>query len=527
MKTRDLHWYDVFRSGGTRRDFLRVSGSAAALVALGGALPARRGDRRLAFRSDPFKLGVASGDPLPGGVVLWTRLAAEAVAEAGGAGVPVAVRWEVAEDDEFRRGVRTGEVLALGELGHAVHAEVDGLQPARVYHYRFTVGGVSSPVGRTRTAPPAGAATGRFRLAFASCQQYEHGYYTAYRHMASEDLDLVVHLGDYIYERTWGDNLVRVHERPEIFTLDHYRDRHALYKSDPDLQAAHAAFPWVVTWDDHEVDNNYADAVPEDAQHTDAFLLRRAAAYQAYYEFMPLRRSSMPRGADMRLHRRLVFGDLLAMHVLDTRQHRDDQACGDGNKPSCAAHTDPRRQLLGVEQERWLFDGLAGAGVRWNVLAQQIMMARLQRETPEGPAVPMDTWDGYPAARRRLLDILGSGRVANPVVITGDIHSSWVNDLKADFDDPDSPTVGTELVGTSITSGGDGREVFDDFPQVQAANPHIRWYNGRRGYVTCDVERDRLTARYQVVPWVTQAGAPKETRATFVVRDGRAGAVIE
>ncbi len=374
------------------------------------------------FRVEPFTLGVASGDPLSDGVVLWTRLARDAVTDAGRGRAPVPVRWEVAHDDGFRRIVRSGEVLALPELGHTVHAEVEGLAADRIYHYRFHAGATTSPVGRTRTAPAAGHHMGRFRFAFASCQQYEHGYWTAYRHMAEEDLDLVMHLGDYIYEKSWGDNIVQPHDGAEIFSLEDYRRRYTQYRSDPDLQAAHAAFPWIVTWDDHEVDNNYATGVPEDRQHPGAFLLRRAAAYQAYYEFMPLRRTSVPAGPDMRLYRRFGFGDLVAMSVLDTRQYRDDQACGDGNKPSCEAHRDPTRTLLGPEQERWLLDGLHGSSARWNVLAQQVMMARLQRRNDEDEATyPMDMWDGYPAARQRVLDAFASDRVANPVVLTGDI----------------------------------------------------------------------------------------------------------
>ncbi|MBW3535888.1 MAG: alkaline phosphatase D family protein [Gemmatimonadetes bacterium] len=529
MKTDDLQWYHLFELRGTRRDFLRAGGSAAALVAMGGALPARRGDAAPRFRADPFTLGVASGDPMPDGVVLWTRLAADTVAEAAGLGTRVPVRWEVADDEAFRRVARRGEALALPELGHSVHAEVEGLEPGRVYHYRFTTGGAVSPVGRTRTAPAAGAPTDRLRFAFASCQNFEHGHYTAYRHMAEEDLDLVVHLGDYIYEKRFDSApTVREHEAGETLTLEGYRARYAHYRRDPHLRAAHAAFPWVVTQDDHEVDNNWAGPHPEDDQERGAFLLRRAAAFQTWYEFMPLRRSSVPRGPDMRLYRRLAFGDLLSLSVLDTRQHRSDQACGDRNKPYCAEAFEVGRTMLGDAQERWMLEGLATSEARWNVLANQVMVSRLQREDEDGtPIHPMDMWDGYPAARQRLLDVLASGRTANPVVLTGDIHSSWVSDIKADFDRPRSPVVGTELVGTSITSGGDGREVFDGFDRTRAANPHIHWYNGRRGYVAVDVERERMTARYQVVPWVSRPDAPKETRATFVVRDGRPGAVRE
>jgi alkaline phosphatase D len=533
VKSADSFWFDLFRRGGTRREFLRAGAGAAALVAL-GATPARRGDGAPRFREDPFTLGVASGDPLPDGVVLWTRLDARVLATSTAprapssrpAGIPV--RWEVARDEAFRNVARSGEVLALPELGYSAHAEVGGLEPGRTYHYRFVSGGVASPVGRTRTAPAAGAPTERFRFAFASCQHYQHGHYTAYRHMVDEELDLVVHLGDYIYEATWGDNLIRSHDGLEVFSLDQYRSRYALYRGEPELMAAHAAFPWVVTWDDHEVDNNYAASVPEDGQHPDAFLLRRAAAYQAFYEFMPLRRSSMPSGHDLRLYRRFDFGDLVSMPVIDTRQHRTDQACGDGNRPPCAELDDPARTLLGRAQERWLLDGLRGSRARWNVLANQVMMARLAGRDAEGEVTrPMDMWDGYPASRARVLEAFASERVANPIVLTGDIHSSWVNDLRRDFDDTAAPVVGTELVGTSITSGGDGRDVFPGFADTQARNPHIRYYNGRRGYVSVDVGRDTLAARFRTVPYVTQPGAPLVTDASWVVESGRPGAQRE
>ncbi len=342
--------------------------------------------------------------------------------------------------------------------------------------------------------------------------------------MAEEGLDLIVHLGDYIYESRWGE-VVRDAAPEEPYTLDEYRNRHALYRSDEALQAAHAACPWIVTWDDHEVDNNYADDVPEDAQGRDAFLLRRAAAYQAYYEFMPLRRSSLPTGPSMQLFRRLDFGDLARFHVLDTRQYRADQACGDGWKPRCWQAEAPGRSLLGSEQEVWLEDGLRRSPARWNVLAQQVRMAQATMPDPGGgdPSYSLDMWDGYPGARRRLLDVMAEGGGANPLVITGDIHSHWAADLKRDFDDPRSETVGVELVGTSITSGGDGQETYESTPRILEANPHIRFFNARRGYVRVTLDRQRCTSEFRVVPYVSRPGAPVETRARFVVEDGRPG----
>jgi len=527
MRTSSPRWFDLFGASRTgswsRRRFLRVCRDAAALVAA-GALPGWRGDLRPRFRRNPFTLGVASGDPAPDGVVLWTRLDREALRETGGTGRDVAVRWEVASDDGFRNVVRSGESRALPELGHSVHAEVRGLEPGRPYWYRFDSGGEASPRGRTRTAPAPGEVPDRLRFAFASCQHYEHGYYTAYRHMADGAPDLVVHLGDYIYERRWGE-IVRDAAPDEIFTLDDYRGRYALYRSDEDLQAAHAASPWVVTWDDHEVDNNYADTVPEDGQGREEFLLRRTAAYQAFYEFMPLRRSSVPEGPNLQLFRRVDFGRLARFHVLDTRQYRSDQACGDGRKPLCWPAESPERSLLGAEQEVWLMEGLRRSSARWNVLTQQVRMARGAVPDPDGgpPVVSLDQWDGYPAARRRLFDFLAEERPANPVVLTGDIHSHWAADLKRDFDDPGSETVAVELVGSSITSGGDGQDRYEGIDRVLEHNPHLKLFSGKRGYVRVTLEPERCTSEFLVFPYVTRPGAPAETRATFVAEDGRPG----
>ena len=507
----------------SRRDFMRVGRDVAGLIAL-GTVGACRGDRGVRLASYPFPHGVASGDPGPDGAVLWTRLSAEALQDAGAAGQPVPVRWEVAADDGFARIVQSGTQMALPELGHSVHVEVGGLDPGRPYWYRFVASGEATPPGRTVTLPAPGTPADRLRFAFASCQNYEHGFYTAYRHMAGDDLDLVLHLGDYIYERRFGDSQVRLHEAGEVYTLDEYRARYALYRSDPDLQAAHAACPWVVTPDDHEVDNNWAGDTPEDDQLPGQFLLRRAAAFQAYYEFMPLRRASVPTGPHIPLHRRFHYGDLADFHVLDSRQYRSDQACGDGRQVLCPEALAAERTMLGAEQEGWLFDGLAGSSSRWNVLANQVMIARLEGAAPDGgPLVSMDRWDGYPSAQQGLLSFLERTGPSNPVVVTGDIHSNWAADLKADFRDPASATVGAELVGTSITSGGDGTEARDNTEDTLARNPHIHFFNGQRGYVRCDVTRERLAADYRVLPYVTRPGAEAVTRASFVVEDGRPG----
>lgn len=513
----------LFPRSVSRRDFIRSSRAVAALVAL-GALPSFGDEPRPRFRSNPFGLGVASGDPLPNGVVLWTRLDARALDEAGATRDRVPVRWEVAEDERFRRVAGKGSALAASELGHSVHVEVEGLRPGRQYWYRFMAGGEVSSVGRTQTAPAEGASLDRFRFAFVSCQYYEHGYYTAYRRIAEEDLALVVHLGDYIYEGGIGRNLPRYHDGPEPITLDQYRSRYALYKSDEDLQAAHAAAPWVVTPDDHEVSDDYAGTIPSNNMPPDRFLERLAAAYRAYYEFMPLRRTSMPMGPHMRLFRRLQFGRLAALHVLDTRQYRSDQPCGSGRQPLCAQALSESQQMMGPEQERWLLDGLRGSRSRWNVVANQVMMAPVAQLADGTPTYSMDKWDGYVRERTRLMTFLGEARPSNPVVITGDIHTNWVADLKLDFDNPASATVGTELVGTSITSGGDGSDTTENGARALADNPHLKFFNARRGYVRCTLTPESLTADYQTLPYVRERGAPVQTRASFVVESGRPGA---
>ncbi|UJA20355.1 twin-arginine translocation signal domain-containing protein [Thermoleophilia bacterium SCSIO 60948] len=514
-----------------RRRFLGLSGTTAAGVVLGAGPYTERALAAPRFSDDPFSLGVASGDPLPDGIVLWTRLAPRPLADDGKGGMPdrkVEVRWEVASDERFRRVVRRGRTVARPELGHSVHVEVGGLRPAREYHYRFVVGSDVSPVGRTKTAPAFGSTVSELNFAFASCQQYEHGYFNAYRAMAKEDLDLVIHLGDYIYEYEAGDYVapagnVRQHKGGEITTLADYRQRHAQYRTDRDLQAAHAAFPFIVTWDDHEVDNNYADEIPEDGNSPLGFLKRRANAYQAYYENMPLRRSSVPRGPDMLLYRRLSYGTLAEFSVLDTRQYRDDQANGDGTKAPSPESTDPSRTLTGNRQERWLLNGLAESDATWNVLAQQVFYARQDRTFGTGETFSMDAWDGYPASRERISSFIAEQGVANPVVLTGDVHANWGNDILRDFEDPGSEVIATEFVGTSITSGGDGSDVRADTAQTLAENPHIRFFNNQRGYVRCRLTAGEWSSDYRVVPYVTQPGGQVATRATLTTEAGSPG----
>jgi alkaline phosphatase D len=478
----------------------------------------------------PFTLGIASGDPLPDGFVLWTRLAPAPLDGGGMPPKPVPVDWQVATDEQMAKPVRRGSVVARPEGAHAVHVELFGLEPGRWYWYQFRAGGEVSPIGRTRTAPIPASRLERFRFAFASCQHWEQGYFTAYRHMLDDDLDLVAHLGDYIYETpSWADE-VRRHDGPEPVSLDDYRNRHALYKLDPDLQKAHAAYPWTVTWDDHEVDNDYAADQSQDRDDPSGFLRRRAAAYQAYYEHMPLRHIARPRDGQMRLYHRLAFGDLVEFHVLDNRQYRSDQPCGEGRRgggnlvEACAARLDPGLTMLGAEQERWLLGGLGRSRARWNVIAQQQLMAQLiQRSNAGREAYWTDGWDGYAAARSRLLHYLGERRPENPVVLGGDIHSFWVTDLRTDFGDPRAPVVATEFVGTSISSEA---VPYQRFAAVLPDNPHVRFFESRRrGYVRCALTRERWQTDCRVVDDVRDPQAGVSTLASFVVEAGRPGAL--
>ncbi|MDT0317304.1 alkaline phosphatase D family protein [Streptomyces millisiae] len=512
-----------------RRRFLTLAGGSALVAALplaGATAAPRRAVPRLS--GDPFTLGVASGEPLPDGVVLWTRLAPEPLAPDGLGGMPplaVPVDWQLAADPRFRHVVRSGVARATPELGHSVHVEVDGLRPDREYWYRFRAAGHLSETGRTRTAPAVGAALSSLTFAYLSCQNYFEGHFTALRHLADEDLDLVVHLGDYIYEISEPSEVGRDHlPVGEPGSLADYRVRYGQYKSDGDLRAAHAAAPWIVTMDDHEVDNDWAAGVGGEGEVGEGFLALRAAAFQAYYEHLPLRGTARPTGPDMALHRRFDYGGLARFHVLDGRQFRDDQVCyGPGLDHDCADRLAADRSMLGAAQERWLTEGLRDSGAVWDVLANQVLM--MQADAAAGPErdFGMDTWDGYAAARDRLFRSVRDNRVENFVVLTGDAHRNLAADLKADFDDPESVTVGAEFMATSITSSGDGEDHDEWGRRWLAENPHMRFHNGQRGYGRCHVTRDEWRTDYRIVPYVSRPGAPVSTRASVYVAAGEPG----
>jgi alkaline phosphatase D len=440
----------------------------------------------------------------------------------------VDVDWVVAEDPLFNSVVLRGTVSARPELGHSVHVEVSGLRPGREYYYRFRAGDEVSQTGRTKTAPAPGAPVDRLRFAVCGCQHYEHGYFTAFQHLADEAFDFVFHTGDYIYEyRDHGgamDARVRHHNGREIYTVVDYRNRYALYKMDRHLKAAHASAPFVVTWDDHEVDNNYAGATGEDGTPPELFLLRRAAAYQAYYEHMPIRAAALPSGAQMRLYRRLRFGSLIDLSVLDTRQWRSDQACGDGWKSGCAEAADPRRTMLGDAQEQWLQHNLADASAQWTVLGQQVCSFAMDRSAVNPNAqFSMDTWDGYAPARDRLYRMLRDTRAPNPVLLSGDIHLHYGADLKLDFADPGSPTVGVEFTNSSITSNGDGADVSAGWEKTSGSNPHVHYHSARRGYIACAATPDTMRADFRIVDRVTIPDQPVRTGGSLVVEAGRPG----
>ena len=469
--------------------------------------------------SYPFTLGVASGEPVADGFVIWTRLAPSPLNADGLGGMSsasVAVEWQVAADRRFTQIARSGTATATQSWAHSVHVEVSGLQPGREYFYRFRAAGHISPVGRGVTAPAVGTSPSLTML-FASCSHYEEGYFTAYRRMAEENPHLILHLGDYIYEGAATTTKVRKFvPGVEISGLADYRVRHAQYKTDVDLQAAHAAAPWLVVWDDHEVENNYANLVRANTSPAGDFKVRRAAAYKAYYEHMPLRSAQAPVAENMQLYRRVRWGSLATFHMLDTRQYRDDQACGDGTKvcPEADAAT---RTLLGGTQEAWLLDGMRQKLGTWDFLGQQVFFA--QKLASADGAKSMDSWDGYSANRGRLQRGWDAAGLRNTVVLTGDVHRSWAANLMNDYATQDR-IVGTELVTTSITSGGDGNATDTGLSNL---NPHVKFYKNLRGYVRTVTTPTRMNVDFRFLDRVTTRDYPVRTLQSYVVQAGNPG----
>ncbi len=508
-----------------RRHLLRLAAAAAAPLWL-----PRSAWCQPALAEDPFTLGVASGSPDASSVVLWTRLAGTSLPIA-----PVTVRWELAHDEAFTRIVQSGQAQALPEFAHAVHVEPRGLAPDRWYWYRFMAGPWVSAVGRTRTFPERGAPAGRLRLGYASCQRWEHGFYGAWRHMRADAPDAVLFLGDYIYEYPGARDPVRPNPGNWVLTLEQYRARHALHKGDADLQAMHRACPWLFTWDDHEVQNDYAgEHAGSGGPGVADFTRRRAAAYQAWYEHMPVRASVLTRaleglasGQALRIHGRQHFGQLAQLVLLDCRQYRGAQACTPGgrrgsgvvNPLDCAALADPARSMLGAQQEAWLRGALADGGAGWTVLGQSTLFGPRDFAPGPGSLVWNDGWDGYPAARQRLVGMLREGAALNPVLLGGDVHENWVGHVKQDYARPDSANVGVEFCGTSITSRTTAPE---GTPARLAENPHFVFADAEhRGYGLAEFTPQRLEVTLRGLDDVTRRDTGAKTLARFVVEAGR------
>jgi len=519
----------------SRRYALRTFGASAiaglSLIPSAGALASP------VFRQYPFQLGVASGEPAADGFVIWTRLAPDPFEIGYGMpAAPVEVKWEVASDSRLRDVVASGTTVARPELGHAVHIEVVGLEPDRPYWYRFVAGRERSAIGRSRTTPAVGQPVNNVRFAVAGCQNYEQGYYTAYRHLAAEQPDFVYCYGDYIYEyrgnrfrNSWGGpvEVVRPHFGQEIYTLEDYRRRYAQYKMDVDLQAAHAAAPWFVTWDDHEVDNNWVADVDQDGTPQPHFRLRQQMAMQAYYEHMPLRASSMPVGPAMQIYRQARYGDLLDLNVLDTRQYRTDQPCDDRWGVECADVSDPMADVLGREQERWLFEKLGSSQARWQVLAQQVMIMDLDRRPGPGRTENLDSWAGYRTPRARMLDQIKQLELDSVIALTGDEHQNYAGELHLDGQRPEKAPIATEFVTTSISSSGDGEDQRASTKAIQAENECLKWHNSQRGYVMCEVTPDQWTTEYKTLDRVTTRGGTLQTRMKMAVAHGQPGSLAE
>lgn len=495
-----------------RRIFLlgtAAAGSAIAVPGLSGAASA------LTAAPDPFQVGVASGDPRPDGMVLWTRLAAAPLSIGGGMGTRnVPVEWQLASDAAFASIVASVTVTAIPAEGHSVHVEPRGLPAGAEFFYRFKADGFISPVGRTRTAPAAGTDPGTLKFAVASCQHFEQGWYHAHRFLAADDPDVVLFLGDYMYEKqaAVADRVRGYVDFDEVDNLDEYRLRYAQIKTDPHIQASHAAAPWLAVFDDHELKNNWWGV------SSDAPAARKQASFQAFWENMPLPRTMKPTGPAIPLYRLSPWGNLARFHMMDTRQYRWKQAPND----NCAEITRADRTLTGAAQEKWLLDNLAAGGSRWDLLGQQIFFAQRDGDGASGTCdISEDAWDGYRASRTRITQGWVNRQVRNPVVLTGDVHRHWANNLRVNYFDETSPIVGAELVATSVTSNGSSTT-----PPELPDNPHLNYVGNYRGYIRATLTNAQLKAEFMRVSSVKERDPAKVTLSvaqTFVVQDGRPG----
>lgn len=487
------------------------------------------------FSAYPFSLGVAAGDPAADGFVIWTKLAPQPFEPHGGMPMsPLPVKWEVASDGGFRTIVAQGEAIARPELGHSVHVEVAGLQPGGTYWYRFTVGADRSLTGRAKTLPAAGSAVERLKFGVCGCQHYESGLYTAYRAMAQDDLAFVYHYGDFMYEYAYDYNYgagglpvpkVRSHRLRAVFSLDDYRAHYAQHLLDLDLQSARARHAFISTFDDHEIENNWVGDISQETDvPSEVFALRRAAAMQAWYEYMPVRAALFPDGRVIHANRRFTYGNLAAINVLDTRSFRSDQPCNDGFKPVCAGVNDANAQVLGTAQEAWLDANFARGDTTWNCVAQQIMMMPLDRRDGgrnQGTEkiINIDSWAGYDAPRRRMMRRFA--RSQNVVVLTGDEHQNFAGVLY----DGDRP-VAMENVLTSISSGGDGSDLRNGSDRLLAGNPQLKFINDQRGYGVCEVTPEAWSTHYMVLDRVSTPGGTLSRRATATMARGTVDVTI-
>jgi alkaline phosphatase D len=435
------------------------------------------------------------------------------------------VQWQLASDHSFRRIVASGTLKATSAFSHSARVEVQGLTPARDYWYRFTHGKHRSPAGRARTLPAPGQAAIDLRIAVANCQQFEHGHYAAYAHIAAAAPDLVLHIGDYIYESAPTTGRIRAHVGSLCRTLDDYRQRYSQYQMDPSLQAAHAASSWLCTWDDHEVANDYAGINTGRDESPSVFLARRTAAYQAYFEHLPLPPSAAPTGSEMPIFTRRSVGDLASIHMLDQRQYRSPEACGQPGRAgdnrvdeSCTERLLPDRSMLGFKQEAWLTDGLVNHKAPWTLIAQGTLLSHLDEKSGAGSVYGTDAWNGYPAARQRLLQSLQQTRTTNPVILSGDLHAFMVGGVNQTPDQLESPLLASEFVASSISSDSRPQAQLD---QWRAENPNVLLAAGEhRGYLWLHLRRDRLQVDLMAIDNPIDPDSGKHLLESFVVEAG-------
>jgi alkaline phosphatase D len=482
------------------------------------------------FVNDPFSLGVASGDPTPDGFVLWTRLAPNPFDVESGLTDLIEVGVEVAEDLAFTRIVRRQTEIARPDLNHSIHAEIYGLPPARPYFYRFKVGLVTSPVGRVSTAPLLGSNLDRFKFAWHSCSHYEQGFYTAYADMAAQNPDLILGLGDYIYETSWGPQVRRM-PIDDAWTLSDYRLIHSVTKTDKDLQAAHAACPWVFIWDDHEVANDYqGDVGKVMAGFTQAdFPTRKRNAYQAFFEHLPLRRRSMFTAANrMRIYGQVSYGNLVEFNLLDTRQYRARAACAtEGryeaqsvSRATCTELQDANRSILGAQQERFFNDNMMRGTTKWSVLVQPTLFGTLNQKDNRGdPVAYNDGWGGFEPARQKIIEnIRRRNDKASCVVIGGDVHAFFAGEVKMDYFNPASQSVAVEFVGGSVTSKSFS---YDRFMAMMPESPHFKFFDDRtNGYGLAEISPTRMDVKLRHTPSTWRRDAGFTNIKHFVVEKG-------